>query len=227
MATRPKLRVLQKQRWEEELKIWQRVIAHRCRWNFNLCLVFAWQSWMCRPVQTNWHLPWSFVVMWRKISVKLHNLTHYEKKMILYSAHPPSLHCMSSCPAAQSLKTGVFSCTVGTQLYSISDKQVSECQRCEFFIYYNVIAIGSDGWWWRKRPINQIKQRIWVLTTLSAVYWLQSYVASSRVKPTCLCVSPLLTVISSRSSQSITDHRSHLLCLNRRVKELLSQLYLF
>lgn len=72
--------------------------------------------------------------MRRKIFVKLHNPTHYEKKMILYSAHPPSHHCMSSCPAAQSLTTGVFSCTVGTQLYSISDKQVSECQRCEFFI---------------------------------------------------------------------------------------------
>lgn len=219
MATRPKLRVLQKQRWEEELKIWQRVIAHRCRWNFNLCLVFAWQSWMCRSVQTNWHLCWSFVVMPRKIFIKLHNLTHYEKKMILYSAHPPSHHCMSSCPAAQSLKTGGFSCTVGTQLYSIRDKQVSECQRCEFFTHYNVIAIGSDGSCWRKRPINQIKQRIWVLTVLSALFWLQSFVAFSCVKPTCLCVSPLLTVISSRSTESITNHHSHLLCLKRRVKE--------
>lgn len=220
MATRPKLRVLQKQRWEEELKIWQRIIAHRCRWNFNLCLVFAWQSWMRRPVQTNWHLCWrSFVVMRRKLFVKLHNPTYYEKKMILYSGDSPSHHCMSSCPAAQSLKTGVFSCTVGTQLYSISDKQVSECQCCEFFIHYNVIAIGSDGWCWRKRPINQIKQRIWVLTILSAVYWLQSLVAFSCIKPTCLCGSPLLTAISSRSSESITNHRSHLLCLSRRVKE--------
>lgn len=216
MATRPKLRVLQKQRWEEELKIWQRVIAHRCRWNFILCLVFAWQSWMSRPVQTNWHLRRSFVVMRHKIFV--HNPAHYEK-MILYSAHPPSRDCMSSCPAAQSLKTGVFSCMVGTQLYSISDKQVSECQRCEFFMHYNIIAIGSDGWCWRKRPINQIKQRIWVLTVLSVVCWLQSLVAFSRVKPTCLSVSPLLSVISSHSTQSITDHHFHLLCLNRRAKE--------
>lgn len=226
MATRPKLRVLQKQRWEEELKIWQRVIAHRCRWNFNLCLVFAWRSWTRRPVQTNWHLRWrSFVLMRRKIFVKPRNPTHYEKKMIQYPAHPPSHHSTSSCPAAQSLKTGVFSCTVGTQLYSISDKQVSECQRCEFFIHYNIIAIGSDGWCWQKRPINQIKQRIWVLTVLSVVYWLQSFVAFSCVKPTCLCVSPLLTVISSRSTKSITDHHSHLLWTEEWKR--LNQLYLF
>lgn len=55
------------------------------------------------------------------------------------------------------------------------------------FIYYNVIAFGSDGWCCQKKPMNQIKQRIWVLTVLSAVYWIQPFAMFYCVNPACLC----------------------------------------
>ena len=80
-------------------------------------------------------------------------------------------------------------------------------------IYYNVIARGSDGWGCRNKPMNQIKQRIWLLTVLFAVYWVQPFVMFYCIIPACLC-GALLTFISSCPTESITDHHSHSLCLN-------------